>query len=238
MAPLAQILTMTSTWLQLILKAFEQLWMDVIGFLPTLVIAFVILLVGWFIGAGIGRIVTHLMQALKVDNALRNAGIEEAVSRGGYALNSGAFLGALVKWFVFAVFLVAALDILQLEQVNTFLRDVVLGYVPQVIVAVLILLLAAVIADVVKNIVVGAAKAAHLASAHFLDTVVTAAIWIFAILAALNQLGVAQAFVQTLFTGIVIAVSLAVGLAFGLGGQDAAARAIESTRERLTRKES
>jgi small-conductance mechanosensitive channel len=228
---------MTTSWLELIVQSFQQLWLDVVGFLPTLVIAIAILIIGWIIGAGIGRVVARLIQALKVDNALRNAGIEEAVSRGGYTLNSGAFLGAIVKWFVFAVFLVAALDLLELEQVNAFLRDVVLTYVPQVIVAVLILLLAAVIADVVKNIVIGAAKAAHLASAHFLGTVATAAIWVFAILAALNQLGVAQAFVQTLFTGIVIAISLAVGLAFGLGGQDAAAKVIEGTRARLTRKE-
>lgn len=206
------------------------------AYVPTLVVALVILVIGWFVGAGLGRLVGRLVRSMKVDNALRNAGVEEALSRGGFRMDAGAFLGALVKWFIFAVFLVAALDVLQLAQVNMFLRDVVLSYVPQVIVAVLILLFAALIADVVKNIVVGAAKAAGLASASLLGTVVTSAIWLFAVLAALNQLGVAQVFVQTLFTGIVIAISLAVGLAFGLGGQGAAEKAIENMRTKLTRK--
>lgn len=206
------------------------------AYVPTLIVALVILVIGWFVGAGLGRLVGRLVRSMKVDNALRNAGVEEALSRGGFRMDAGAFLGALVKWFIFAVFLVAALDVLQLAQVNMFLRDVVLSYVPQVIVAVLILLFAALIADVVKNIVVGAAKAAGLASASLLGTVVTSAIWLFAVLAALNQLGVAQVFVQTLFTGIVIAISLAVGLAFGLGGQGAAEKAIENMRTKLTRK--
>lgn len=228
---------MINTWSQLIGQSFQQLWFDVLSFLPTLVVALAILLVGWLIGVAVGRLVARLVSILKVDNALRNAGIEEVVGRSGFRLNAGAFLGGLVKWFVFAVFLVAALDVLHLAQVNEFLRTTVLTYVPQVIVAVLILLLAAVIADVVKNIVVGAARAAQLDSASLLGTVATWAIWVFALLAAVNQLGVAQVFIQTLFTGIVIAVSLAVGLAFGLGGQDAAAKVIENTRAKLTRKQ-
>ena len=135
-----------------------------------------------------------------------------------------------MKWFLIIVFLVAALDVLGLTQVNIFLQEVVLLYLPQVIVAVLILLVAAVIAEVMQNIVIGTAKAAHMTSAHFLGSVTKWAIWIFAVLAALNQVGVATAFVQTLFTGIVVAVSLAVGLAFGLGGQDAAGRYLEKVR--------
>jgi small-conductance mechanosensitive channel len=103
----------------------------------------------------------------------------------------------------------------------------VLGYLPQVIVAVLILLVAAVVAEAAEQVVVGSAKAAALKSAGFLGKVARYAIWIFALLAALAQLNVATLFVQTLFTGVVIAVSLAVGLAFGLGGQQAAARYLE-----------
>jgi small-conductance mechanosensitive channel len=98
---------------------------------------------------------------------------------------------------------------------------------PQVIVAVLILLVAAVVAEVANRVVTGSAKAAALRSAGFLGKVAQYAIWIFAILAAFAQLNVATAFVQTLFTGVVIAVSLALGLAFGLGGQASAARYLE-----------
>ena len=145
-------------------------------------------------------------------------------------MNSGAFLGGLVKWFIIIVFLVASLEVLGLTQVNIFLQEVVLLYVPQVIVAVLILLVVAVIAEVARNVVAGAAKAADMLSANLLGSVAKWAIWIFAILAALNQLGVATAFVQTLFTGVIVALSLGFGLAFGLGGQKSAADYVERLR--------
>jgi hypothetical protein len=104
---------------------------------------------------------------------------------------------------------------------------------PQVIVAVLILLVSVVIADAVSKVVVGSAKAAGVRSANFLGTVTRWAIWIFAILAALVQLQIAVSFIQTLFTGVIVALSLAFGLAFGLGGQDAAAKWIEKTRSEI-----
>ncbi len=97
----------------------------------------------------------------------------------------------------------------------------------------MILLVAAVIAQAAERVVAGAAKAASLSAANFLGAVARWAIWIFAILAALDQLQVATAFVQTLFTGIVIAISLAVGLAFGLGGQSTASRWLDVMRSEM-----
>src|SRR6185369_6276934 len=117
--------------------------------------------------------------------------------------------------------------------VNLFISDVVLGYLPQVIVAVLILLVAAVVADAARRVVEGSAKAAQLHASGFLGKVAQYAIWIFALLAALAQLNVATAFVQTLFTGVVIAFSLAIGLSFGLGGQKAAEGYLEHLRSEI-----
>ncbi|HEX9609018.1 MAG TPA: hypothetical protein VGA06_02300 [Candidatus Paceibacterota bacterium] len=221
------------TWADVLTRSMQDLWLGVVGFVPTLIAAVVIFVIGWIVGAVLGRLVAQVVQSLKVDNALRSAGLEDVLSRSGFSLNSGAFLGGLVKWFVIIVFLVASLDVLELNQVNIFLQEVVLLYLPQVIVAVLILLVAAVIADVMQNLVVGAARAAELRSAHFLGRATKWAIVVFAILAAVNQLGVATAFVQTLFTGVVVAVALAVGLAFGLGGQQAAGDYLDKVRSDL-----
>jgi hypothetical protein len=224
------------TWSEVLTQSLQRMSDGIINIVPGIVVAVLIFLIGWLIGAGLGRIVSQIIGSLKVDNALRSAGFEDVLKRAGFRLDSGKFLGGLVRWFIIVVFLVAALDVLGLNQVNIFLQEVVLLYLPQVIVAVLILLLAAVIAEVVQNVVVGAAKAANMSSANFLGSVTRWAIWIFAFLAALNQLSVASAFVQTLFTGVVVAVSLALGLAFGLGGQDAAARYIEKLKEEVSRK--
>ena len=218
------------TWTEVLQQSFQDLWLGIVAFVPNLVVALIIFVIGWIIGAVLGRVVAQIVGSLKVDNALRSAGFEDTFNRAGFNLNSGAFLGGLVKWFIIIVFLVASLEVLGLTQVNIFLQEVVLLYVPQVIVAVLILLVAAVIAEVARNVVAGAAKAADMLSANLLGSVAKWAIWIFAILAALNQLGVATAFVQTLFTGVIVALSLGFGLAFGLGGQKSAADYVERLR--------
>lgn len=224
------------TWAEVLSRSFQNLSVGIIDFIPALIVAIVIFIIGWLIGGGLGRVIAQIVRSLKVDNALRSAGLEEVLGRAGFSLDSGRFLGGLIKWFVIIVFLVASLDVLGLNQVNNFLGVVVLTYLPRVIVAVLILLVAAVIAEVMQNVVVGAAKAAQMRSAHFLGSVTRWAIWIFAVLAALDQLNVATAFVQTLFTGVVVAFSLAVGLAFGLGGQDAASRYLEKMRKEVGNK--
>ncbi len=224
------------TWADVLTRSFQDLWLGVVAFIPNVVVAIIIFILGWLVGAALGRVVAQVIKSLKVDNALKSTGLSDAVERAGFTLDSGAFLGALVKWFFIVVFLVAALDVLGLNQVNVFLQTVVLSYLPHVIVAVLIILVGAVIAQVAREIITGAAKAAHVHSAGVAGSIAKWAVWIFAILAALDQLQVASAFVQTLFTGVIVAVSLAFGLAFGLGGQDAAGRYIERVKGELDHK--
>jgi hypothetical protein len=219
-----------TTWADTLNASFQNLFYGVVAFIPNLVVAIIIFVVGWLIGFGLGRVVEQIVDALKVDQALKAAGVDRVVSRAGFSLSSGKFLGFLVKWFFIIVFLVAALGVLHLDQVNLFISDVVLGYLPQVIVAVLILLVAAVVAGAAERVVAGAARAAQVNAAGFIGQVAKWAIWIFALLAALAELEVATAFVQTLFTGIVIAIALALGLSFGLGGQASAARYLEHLR--------
>lgn len=210
------------TWGEVLTQSFQDLWVGVIAFVPNLIVAIVIFILGWVVGAVLGRVVSQIIKAVRVDSALESAGASDVLSRAGFRLDSGAFVGGLVKWFFIIAFLVAAFDVLGLTQVNVFLQEVVLGYLPNVIVAALILLLAAVIADAMQKVVVGSAKAAEMEHAHFLGGVTRWAIWIFAIIIALSHLGIAQSFMQVLFTGVVAMLALAGGLAFGLGGRDAA----------------
>jgi hypothetical protein len=222
-----------NSWADALSLSFQNLSYGLVAFIPNLIVAIVIFIVGWLVGVGLGRVVEQIINALRVDNALRATGLERLLSRAGFELSSGKFLGALVKWFFIIVFLVASLQVLGLTQVNEFLRIVVLGYLPQVIIAVLILLVAAIVAQAAENVVRGSAKAASLRAAGFLGKVARYSIWIFAILAALAQLNVATALVQTFFTGVVIAVALALGLSFGLGGQASAARYLEHLHSEL-----
>jgi hypothetical protein len=221
------------TWADVLTASFQNLWLGIVAFVPNIIVAVIIFVLGWLVGAALGRIIAQVIKAIKLDAALKNTGLNEAVERAGFTLDSGAFLGMLVQWFFIIVFLMASLEVLGLTQVNLFLQNVVLAYLPQVIVAALILLVGAVVAQVAKDIVGGAAKAAGVHGAGFAGSIAMWAVWIFTLIAALDQLQVAQAFIQTLYTGVIIAVSLAVGLAFGLGGQEAAARAIEKMRSQM-----
>jgi len=221
------------TWADVLTQSFQSLGYGIVEFIPNVIVAIIIFVLGWLVGAALGKIVDQIIKSVKLDQGLKATGFNEAVERAGFTLDSGAFLGALVKWFFIIVFLMASLEVLGLTQVTLFLQTVVLSYLPQVIVAALMILVGAVVADVVKDIVAGAAKAAGVSGAGFAGSVAKWAVWVFTILAALAQLQVATAFVQTLFTGIVIAVSLAIGLSFGLGGQEAAARAIEKLKNEM-----
>ncbi|OGF49502.1 hypothetical protein A2W40_03855 [Candidatus Giovannonibacteria bacterium RIFCSPHIGHO2_01_45_12] len=225
---------LVQTWGDVLIASFQVLWGGVVAFVPKLIVALVVFIIGWVIAVALGKVVVQMMRSLKVDMALRSLGMEEAVSRAGMKLDSGAFVGGLVRWFFILVFLLAAVDVLGLSQVTEFLRSVVLAYIPQVIVASLILVAAALLADVAYNVVSGTARAAGLPSAGFLGGVSKWAIWVFAILAALYQLGIAGPFVQTLFTAFVAMVAIAGGLAFGLGGKDIAARFLERLRSDIS----
>ncbi len=222
------------TWGNVLNASFQNLWSGVVMFIPNLIVAFVILCIGWAIGAIVSKAIGHFVKMIKFDEALNKAGIGEFVRKSGLNLNSGAFLGELVKYFIIIVFLIASFDVLGLNQVTAFLQQVVVGYLPQLIIAVLILLVGGVVGDVLSRVVTASARTASLSSANVLGVVSRWAVWLFAILVALSQMGVAGAFIQTLFTGFVVAVSLALGLSFGLGGQDAAAKTISRVSDRIS----
>ncbi len=224
-------------WGGVFTQSLQGIWYGVAGFVPTLIIAIIIFAIGWVLASLIEKLVETVFKTLKIDAALKSAGLEDVIERAGYKLNSGSFVGALVKWFIIIVFLIASFDVLGLTQVNLFLRDVVLSYLPQVIVAVLVLMVAVVIAEAMQKLVIASARAAHVRSAHLLGVITKWAIWIFAILTALFHLGIAPGLIQTLFMGVVVALALAAGLAFGLGGRDAAQKILEKTVKTVTEKE-
>ena len=223
-----------NTWSEVLNTSFQGLWTGIIMFIPNLIVALVVLCIGWGIGVIVEKGIIHFMKMIKFDEALRKAGFDDLVRKSGLTLDSGRFVGALVKYFIIVVFLIASFDVLGLNQVTAFLQQIVIGYLPQLIIAVLVLLVGGVVGDVLSHVVNAAARTAGLSSANFLATISKWSVWVFAILVALNQMGIAGPFIQTLFTGFVVAVSLALGLSFGLGGQQAASRAIEKVQHDMT----
>lgn len=209
------------------------IWAGVANFVPKFAFALVIFIVGCIVAAFVKRLIVHLIRAVKIDSLLASAGVEGVLKRADLNLDSGKFLGTLVQWFVVIVFLVASLNVLGLAQVNEFFLAVVVNYLPRVIVAVLMLIVGVLVADFMGKVVVGGAKATNVMQANLLGTLTRWSIWIFTLLVALQQVGIAGQLIQTIFLGLVVALSLAVGLAFGLGGQEAAAKAIDRLRQEI-----
>lgn len=215
-------------WTQILQYSFQSLWLEVVALAPKLVVALLILILGFIVAGILKKVVRRIFVALRVDEALTAAGVGALTQRAGYRLNAGLFVGTMVKWFVVLVFFLAALEVLQLQQVTSFLSDVVLGYLPKVIVATLIIFASIIVASAARTVVEAAARTAQFKKPELLGRFAKYAILTFAALAVLNQLGIAAEMAQMLFGGLVFGLALAFGLAFGLGGRDAAARTIDS----------
>lgn len=225
------------TWGDLFSSSLQGLWLGFINFVPNLLLAIIVFIIGWAVGAVVSKALAQVVNALKVNKLFESMGLKEALSKGGFRLDVGMFLGEVAKWFIVVVFLMTSLELLGLNQVNNFLQNVVLGYLPQVFIAALILIIATVVSDAIRKLVEGSAKAMGVRSAKMAGSVAKWAIWIFAMIIVLSELGIAPAFMQILFTGIIAMLAIAGGLAFGLGGKEAAAKVIEKAKNAVSHHE-
>jgi hypothetical protein len=201
----------------------------------NVVLAILIFSIGWMVARFIGKIIGKIVGALKLDNVFRGVGLDKILDRANIKLNVGGFVDGLIKWFIIIMFFMMSLQVLGLDAVSEFVQTVLVGYFPRVIIAVLILLVSIIFGEFVDKLVVAISSSAHLKSAKALGALAKWAIVIFAVLAVLVQLNIAPNLIQILFIGMISALSLAFGLAFGLGGRDHASRAISDVWEKVSR---
>lgn len=208
------------------------LWTNVAGFAPRLIAAIIIFLVGWIVAHLLGKLVWHIVKGIHLDNALSRIGFKQAWERSGFSLNTPKFFYSLVNWFVVIGFLMAATNILGLDEVSQFLATVVF-YLPHVFVAAIIMLIGIMVAKVIEGSVRASVRAAGLASANFLASLSRWSVLVFAFLIALSQLKVASEVINILVMGLVAALALSFGLAFGMGGVRHADEAIAHLKRRI-----
>jgi len=212
------------TWGDVFNTSLQDLWWGFIQFAPKLIVAIIFFIIGWILGSLVAKAFEHVINALKVDKLFASIGMDDFFRKAGMNLNTGYFIGQVVKWFVIIVFLLPSLNLVGLDYISFFLKDDVLGFLPRVIVAAFILIIATIVAEALSKAVNSSARAMNLHSANMLGTVTKYAVWIFAFIIALGQLGVAPAYMQILFAGIIGMLAIAGALAFGLGAKDAAGR--------------
>lgn len=217
-------------WSSVIFGSLQNLWLGFSSFLPNLIGALVILIIGLIFAAFFGTLVEKIFAAIRLDIFLGKLELAPYFERGGLKLKGARFLGQLTYWFILIGFLLAASDQLGLFAFSTFLNQIVL-YVPNVIAAVLIMLAAVFLASFLRGVVRASVKSARLHSANFLGSLTWWAVVLFGFFAALVQLNIASSIINSIVTGFIAMLALAGGLAFGLGGRDYAAHLINRLRE-------
>lgn len=221
---------------EVIAISLQSLYDRIASFVPVLVVAIIVLILGWIVGLGLGNLVQKLLEIIKIDSLANSLGLDRLSGRVGRKLSVAVFGNWLVKWFFIVATFVAAADILGLQQVSTFLYDAVIPYFGNVIVAVAIMLIGMVAASFLEGIVRHSLRAGGLHTSDTLALITKWAVLIFAFLAALSELRVATEFVQTLFTAFVAMLAIAGGLAFGLGGKEQARKVLDAIEKDVTGK--
>jgi hypothetical protein len=195
--------------------------------IPRVIGFAVVLIVGWIISSLFARGVQALLHAVKFNELARRSGFADFVQKMGVKDDSAGVIAGIVKWFVRLITLVVAFDTLGLPAVSNVLQQLLL-WLPNLVVALVVLVIGGLAAKALSQLVRGASAEAGFSNPDMLATVTRVAIWGFTIIVAVNQLGIATTLINTLLIGLVGALSIAFGLAFGLGGRERAAHILDS----------
>jgi len=188
------------------------------------VIAFaVILVLGWFLAGLVTRLAARILRAVHFNDLSERSGFSGFVRNIGVQTDSAGFLAMVANWFMRLIVLVVAFDALGLPAVSDVLRQLLL-WLPNLAVGIVVLVIGGLLANAAAGVVRGATASAGFRHPQLIANVARASVWIFAIIVAVNQIGIAQTLVNTLFMGAVALVVLALGLSFGLGGRDVAGK--------------
>jgi len=210
-----------------LIGSFRDAASMILGAIPRILGFIVIVAIGWFISSILARGVGGLLRAIRFDELMQRSGIGDFLNKMGTGSDPAGIVAGLVKWIVRVVVLLVAFDVLGLPAVSDVMRQLLL-WLPNLVVAIFVLFIGGIAARALGNIVRGATAEAGFASPETLANVTKTTVWAFAIVVAINQLGIATNLITTLFTGFVAALAIALGLAFGLGGRDLASRTLEN----------
>jgi hypothetical protein len=195
--------------------------------IPRILAFVVILLVGWLIASLLAKAVATVLRSIRFNDLAQRAGFAGFVQGMGVRRDAAGVIADLAKWFVRLIALVVAFDALGLPAVSDVLRQLLL-WLPNLVVALVVLVVGGLLAEALGNLVRGATATAGFSNPDTLARVAQVAIWAFAIVVAVNQIGIASNLINILLIGVVGALALAAGLAFGLGGRDKAAQVVDS----------
>jgi len=207
-------------------------WQNLIERAPSIFWSGLVLLLGILVAKWLAALTCAFISRIRLNQILKRMGLEEALSKIDASLNAPKFFGEIVKWFFIVLSLTASSEILGLTQSSQFLEKII-GYFPNIFISCLIFLVAVFLSDFSQKIMVGTLEKEKITYSRFLGRMIRWAIWLFAILAILYQLQITPSLILVIFIGMVATTSIALGLAFGLGGKDLATKILKELEEKF-----
>ena len=215
--------TAVTDWSEAVLTSLAGAMAIFFSAIPKVLAFGVILVVGWFLAGLIARFVAAVLRRVRFNELAMKSGFGGFVKNAGVNTDPAGFLASVAKWFIRLMVLVVAFDALGLPAVSDVLRQLLL-WLPNLAVGIVVLIIGGLLANAAAGLLRGATASAGFRHPELIANVGRVAVWIFAIIVAVNQIGIAQTLVNTLFMGAVALVTIALGLAFGLGGRDLASK--------------
>jgi len=214
----ASIITINN-WQEAVFLAATNILTQFFNFLPSLFGFVLLLVVGLFLAKWAKAILVKLLSAVKLDKLLRKSGLDPFLSQADIKLKVEVVIGEIIRWLIIIVFFMAGVNVLGLTSVSSVLENV-LAYIPRIVSATVILTIGVLLGGLVESLIKGAVNQIDPKTGRLLAKIASYLVVVVAALASINELGIAQSLINTLFTGIVATLTLGFGLAIGLGGKD------------------
>src|SRR3989344_1301513 len=212
-----------SNWQEAIWLAGANVLSRVLYFLPSLVGAILIFIVGLVLARWGKALTVKILGAVKLDSLLRKSGLDPFLKRADIRVKFEVFLGEIIRWLIVLVFFIAGVNILGLTTVSLVLNSL-LGYIPSIFSAVLVLTIGVLLAGLVESLIKGAVSQIDAKTSRLLAKIGSYLVVVVSALAAVNELGIAQSLINTLFIVVIATLTLGLGLAIGLGAKDLVAK--------------
>lgn len=216
----------------MIQEIITLIWQNIVEVSPAILGSALLLILGFILANSLKKLAVAFLKKIRLNQVLKRLGLDGTLSKIDISFDAANFFGDIVKWFFIFVFLMASSEILRLTQFSQFLEKVV-AYFPNIFIACLMFVVAAFIADFSRKIVIGTLEKERIIYSRFLGRLIHWGVWLFALLAILYQLQITPSLILVIFIGMVAATSLSIGIAFGLGGKDLAARILKELEEKF-----
>lgn len=217
--------TTVQNWGEVVLASVASALVLLLAGIPKILAFALIVLIGWVVASALAAAVGAVLRAVRFNDLARRSGLSGFVQQMGVHTDAAGFLADIAKWFVRLIVLVSAFDALGLPAVSQVLQRLLL-WLPSLAVALVVLVIGGLAATALANLMRGATAETGVGNPDLLASIARVAVWAFAILVAVDQVGIATELVNILFMGIVGALALAFGLAFGLGGRETAGQIV------------